>query len=88
MHPFAKCFMVFWFSFLSLLLVIALGNIATGQAGLRDSIGFISAVLCMMVFGVVLVKFSWWLCRRHERIIVAFLKETFGFGGKNERRDS
>jgi len=87
MHPCAKWFMVFWFSFLALLLVVALGNLATGQAALRETTGFIAGVLGMMVFGVLLVKFSWWLCRRHAGIIVAFLKETFGLGAEDERRE-
>ena len=88
MHPFARAFMIFWFSFLVLYFAVALVQYAMEPPGVRGGRGLLLVFpFGMMAFGIALVRFGRWLGRGEERAIVAFLKTTFeaneaGSGGQ------
>ena len=76
MHPAARVFMVFWFSFLAVMTVTALllpssGNSESGR------VAVLLVVAGLAVFGVALVKFGGWLGRNERVALVDFLKRTF-----------
>ena len=61
MHPFARAFMILWFSFLALFFAVVLVQLAMGRPGVQEDRGLLLVVpLCMMAFGVALVRFGPW----------------------------
>ena len=73
MHPAARIFMTFWFSFLALFAAAALILPSQGQPE-AGRLPFLAVAAFMAAFGVGLIKFSRWLARGEKVAIMDFLK--------------
>ena len=77
MNPFAKVFMLVWFSFLTVFIAVMLVSVIAERPDVRGGASSVLLVpVGMAAFGVALVKLGQWLGRGEERTIVAFLKTT------------
>lgn len=87
MHPNARAFMFFWFSFLALGMAFTLIRFLQGELYPQTDMKIQLLVpIGMMAFGFALIKFSRWLGRGEERDIVGFLKTTLEANDADQHR--
>jgi hypothetical protein len=73
MYPYARWFMVIWFSLLALVLVFTLLNsLSMGPI----CIFIVIVILALMALGVFMIKLSWWMSREDQRTIVDMLNNV------------
>jgi len=74
----ARVGMIGWFLFVVVFTLVAAAKILTGRSEPGENQAMSLAVpLGMIVFGVLLIRFSWWLARGERKDIVSFLETTF-----------